>query len=336
MSLSSFSSLGSLIKQSISSGSGSSVATITQTIIQTGVSLLLSGPYTGHSIGISKSGRSIVYVTNTKAVRLSTNYGASFSTVTSTTLNNCTQVCVSDDGVYIILLNWNSSMFISSNSGSSWTSASISGVWSVSMSSTGQYLIATVSANNIYVSTNYGATWTLKVSASNAGILCYINTTGQYMVASQSKGTSLSYQYSNDYGSTFTEKTSGASGYFGRNIAMSNDGSSFVGSWIGTNAITISRNAGSSTSFSSSTILAQITADMFYQLVINGNGNDVYFISGNKIQKSSDLLQTYSAVGSTNVSSGLNLYSSANCKYILTLGSSGNLYLTTNSGITEV
>lgn len=320
--------------------------------IQTNITLLEWG--SGFGFGISKNGNSIAYVNNSKNVMLSTDYGNSFTSIGTTTLTRASQLVVSNDGKYIYFI------YDSGHPGIDRFEKLINGSWSkrnsntilsknpsfIAMNSTGKYLVAIIGYADIVISTDYGVTWTTKVTNVSA-IACSIDTTGKYMVCSLNRGLDMSYYYSSNYGTNWSFVISNYNtNYYGRHIAMSNDGTTFITNWIGNGGISVftySEDSGSTSNFSSSTIRQLFGGVTMHQFVVNADGTDVYFIKNKQLYKTSDNLQTATPLGTTIADIWAYLHASANCKYILTtdVGSvSGtrtcNLFLTTIPDITEI
>jgi photosystem II stability/assembly factor-like uncharacterized protein len=107
--------------------------------------------------------------------KLSTDYGATFTSVLSTITNQIQWVGMSYSGQYMTAgkSTASNSVYISSNYGSSWTNLNLpssgGSVLNISMDNTGQYQwILTNSANKIglFKSINYGSSWS-KISSSD-------------------------------------------------------------------------------------------------------------------------------------------------------------------------
>jgi len=121
------------------------------------------------SVAISQNGNLIIYVaasttSNNSWRYTSTNYGASFTYGGLSTNQIFTDVCTSDTGQYILIVNKGTAstgnFFVSSNSGSSYTSRSTAGggEW-CGMTSNGLVLQVGTPFGNQYSSSNNGVNW---------------------------------------------------------------------------------------------------------------------------------------------------------------------------------
>jgi hypothetical protein len=140
-------------------------------------------------------------------VFISSNYGQTWTNVSSGSTVQMMGVAISGNGQYIILgsnYNATSYIYISSNYGLTWTATSqqIVNGSEVVISNTGQYMLATNLSNNVFLSSNYGANWS---QLPNYGAMLAISSSGQYIaVGSTSTGTYIS----SNYGASFTLNSS--------------------------------------------------------------------------------------------------------------------------------
>lgn len=156
-------------------------------------------------------------------VKVSSDSGATWRTITLPANSSAVDVAMSQDGkyqTYILGTNFYTTggLYSSSDYGVTWTKRSLGANWNnIIISKTGKYQTATMSSSGtllggLYVSADYGATWTLKVSSD----LFYVppkgvamNDTGQYQFYVDSVNKNL--YMSSDYGATWSVKSSFAS-----------------------------------------------------------------------------------------------------------------------------
>ena len=209
-------------------------------------STVLSTEYTG--VAISSTGKYILSaLVNTEArVYLSTDFGASFSTIPGF-INYNRAVAMSSTGQYMVLAvgtGTGCGVYKSSNYGVSWSSnlitAATTNPWmSLSLSGDGKYCIAfgggSTSPNNLlYISSNFNtASPTFNSQAVFANLnadngYSAISVTGQYMTV-LNYGDTTGIAISSDYGVSFTKLTLTTVGIIGINrfeyITMSSDAS---------------------------------------------------------------------------------------------------------------
>jgi hypothetical protein len=185
-------------------------------------------------IAISKNGKYMLVCKPgaSGTVYLSSNFGVSFTSIsTFNTLSN--RACgISNDGQYMVVVVNNGYMYKSSDYGANWsqvTSISTTQNWiAVALSANGNYCIA-VGANptvNAYISSNFSslATFTPKsiftFTGGNTGSVA-ISETGQYIITTANSGTPNKIGISKDYGETFTIVN--ISGFIGT-VSISYDG----------------------------------------------------------------------------------------------------------------
>lgn len=103
---------------------------------------------------------------------------------------------ISYSGQYMIMANWNSSVYLSNNYGQTWTIPSGTGsTTGASISGTGQYMVT--GGNNVYVSTTYGQNWYIALTGQS-NYRSGISGSGQYILTGGS-----SVFYSSNYGVSF-------------------------------------------------------------------------------------------------------------------------------------
>jgi hypothetical protein len=223
---------------------------------------------------ISWSGKFMYALTFSGKALYSTNYGASFTTVTSSSW----KWNWSFDEIYQTRLISNV-LYISSDSGVNFNSTGLTGIIACSISKTGQYIV-TVTSTVASLSTNYGANFTsiktalsgvtnISISLDGTVVLIYCGTTLHSSINSGSTwrthtltgitytGSSLDNKYiygylsnnvyaSSDYGNTFSKKTSSAISNLWA-VYNSADGKYILtttGNYVVTNSIVMSRDYG--------------------------------------------------------------------------------------------
>ncbi|HEY3762058.1 MAG TPA: sialidase family protein [Verrucomicrobiae bacterium] len=127
------------------------------------------------SVASSASGNILVAVShgNTSSVSyilVSVNGGSSWSSFSTTQL--WTSVTCSSSGTNMVAVEGNGSIFISTNTGTTWQlSTNISGAWSsVASSADGSRMVATTTGGLIYVSTDFGAVWSQENSTVSGNL----------------------------------------------------------------------------------------------------------------------------------------------------------------------
>lgn len=99
-------------------------------------------------------------------IRLSSNYGVNWTTVTGLTIGNWNGIGMSSSGEYITVAKESGTLYTSSDYGATWTSRNSNRSWkNVAVSGTGKYQVAGTTNGNLYMSTDYGVTWAAKTSA---------------------------------------------------------------------------------------------------------------------------------------------------------------------------
>ena len=172
----------------------------------------------GRMAAMSYSGKYIVKCPpdNVYTIKLSSNYGATYTTVTvGSSLPLVKNAAMSYTGQVIALVSTQSSgVRISKNFGKTWTLLSTNGTpFSVAMSASGRYILA---GGNL--STDFGDTFTYQDGLPTTSITgTSVSANGQYMIVTNA-GTGY---YSVDYGKTWTSRgTSGSNTTNGTCVAM--------------------------------------------------------------------------------------------------------------------
>jgi len=140
------------------------------------------------SASISDTGNAIVstsFTGSTSYIWCSTNYGQTWTQSSNTFTGNLISTSISANGTYGIVAVPGSSLYYSSNGGSSWSvSNSITANWSsVSISANGTYALATVINGGIYYSINNGQTWAVSYSTANPWNSVSLSASGGYALA---------------------------------------------------------------------------------------------------------------------------------------------------------
>lgn len=190
---------------------------------------------------------------------VSSDYGVNWSTITSTVsyggntltvgFGSITDVSISGDGQYMIILNQtgsgtlrNNYAFLSSNYGSTWSVTRFNSFddkpfYGVDMSSNGAYMFL-AKEGEVLRSTNYGSSWT-SVTGFDASLImqdikCVAD--GSKVIAAKTKSTfgvnTQNPDYlmtSSDYGSTWSNVTSGSGSLKAWSVCEINTSSSGTG-----------------------------------------------------------------------------------------------------------
>jgi hypothetical protein len=160
--------------------------------ISTGLPLFYSGTYGVYpEYAVSSDGKNVIAAHD--YLYRSTNYGASWDTITAVNSPNVSSVWSSADGTKLFATVYNGLIWKSTNSGSTWASVGTTRNWySISASDDGTKVFAVEYGGLIYVSTDSGATWAAKTSTNK-------NWTN---IASDSTGTRIYASADNIYGSS--------------------------------------------------------------------------------------------------------------------------------------
>lgn len=168
------------------------------------------------SVSMSMTGKYVaLLLSGTGGVRLSSDYGTTFTTILATTSG--IGIKMSDDGKYMVYVG-DSSIKVSSNYGSTWTTK-VTGLtinntnnhWPIAMSSDGKYIYVayttTTGTTNGRKSSDYGATWASCYN-KNGGYIC--NHSGNYVSGYYG---SYSTDFFVSYNSFTTTSNSNGNGY---------------------------------------------------------------------------------------------------------------------------
>jgi hypothetical protein len=178
-----------------------------------------AGALQWNACAISATGQYMTVSANGAGVRYSSDYGQTFTQVSTGTIpvaSNVAGIAMSASGQYQIAAAtaFAYGIYYSSNYGQTFTqvSSTTPSTWfQVCMSASGQYASACpYGSNYIYYSTNYGQTWTTSTSsiqATYAGIAC--SASGKFQAAAIGSG---GIYYSINYGVTWTISNITASG----------------------------------------------------------------------------------------------------------------------------
>ena len=196
----------------------------------------------GQYIGAANQGTA---VDGPGTVYISSNFGSTWSQVTSLPTNSWSSITLSSTGQNLVVVGGGSVLtgglsssyvYTSSNYGAMWTQTGILASWTgVACDSTGSMIFAT-SSLGCYISMDFGQTWSLSSQSVNSYIAS--SGSGQYLLS----GSGVLY-VSSDYGATWF--TSGpSSAWYG--VAMSTSGQYMYASQPAAGYIFISSNHGSS------------------------------------------------------------------------------------------
>ena len=165
------------------------------------------------------AGQSAGYASNSGTIYYSSNYGQTWTAVTSSPSNSWGTVAMSTSGQYAIICVSDNSVsvpgpvYISSTYGQTWSATTLSVCGSVAISASGQYMtvvnqsggVSSSSANGIYISNNYGQSWTRTYSAQGTYRVA-MSASGQYQYATW-YATGGDNFYSYNYGQTWASMT---------------------------------------------------------------------------------------------------------------------------------
>jgi hypothetical protein len=232
------------------------------------------------AIGSSANGQYVSACINPGAIYVSNNYGASWTTITTTngvSANSLawTGIALSASGQYQVATIGTGLIYRSTNFGVTWASTASSLAWSaVAISSSGVYVTAVVNGGQIWYSTDYGVTWTAILVANGVSSITLnwsaitMSATGGFQVATINSG--LIY-YSNNFGLNWT--ASAATGAYTA-VGMSSSGQ-YVTAVAGPNVISSSSDYGKTWTTQSATFAWQavaVSSSGQYQIVAGGTG----------------------------------------------------------------
>ena len=120
-------------------------------------------------VSISASGKYII-ATTVDTPQISSNYGLTFSNISSLGSLYSYASAISANGSYMVIANWNGTIRVSSNYGASWTAVTSvpTKTWyGATMSSSGRYItLGVLYGGSVWTSSNFGQTWTERTSLS--------------------------------------------------------------------------------------------------------------------------------------------------------------------------
>jgi hypothetical protein len=156
-----------------------------------------------HAVSVSYNGQYQTMSRYPNTVRVSSNYGASFSDQNFGSVTGWSQGFCSGNGQYQMASMDAGHIFISSNYGSTWTQGTTSSAgWQrLGMSGDGKYCSGHSSDGNCWKSSNYGSSGSWSVAFTGASGPILFSSTGQYQVVNL--GGAL--YYSLDYGVTWPQ-----------------------------------------------------------------------------------------------------------------------------------
>jgi len=217
----------------------------------------LTGTPSMSSFAVTSTGQTIYVGTN--VLNRSTDYGATFSIITTGYDGpQFLATTTSSNGTYVYaLLQYTTSIIVSSDSGATWTAQGSMNVgWTaITCSSSGAYVYATGTDGSsgervMYISTDYGSSWNLVTSfTSNPYFEMNIvscDSTGQYVVVTA--GTDGIYRSAN-YGSTWSRINGNTGGAIGVNwVSIDSDasGANLIAGESTYNCVYHSTNSGTS------------------------------------------------------------------------------------------
>jgi hypothetical protein len=174
------------------------------------------------SAAVSYTGQYLYATVYTGSIYSSSNFGASFSATSASSLG-WNSICCSSSGQYVTSVVYNGSIYYSNNYGVTWTSSGVaSTTWNCcTMSQSGQYQYATTGNNGIWTSTNYGLTWVKTSAPSLTWISITCSGTGQYLMSTVASSSGFIY-YSTNYGATWSITQATVANWSG--VSMSQSG----------------------------------------------------------------------------------------------------------------
>jgi hypothetical protein len=293
-------------------------------------------------IAVSSTGQYMLVATgNATGVYASSNFGASWYSVTGLTTNvafNCT--AMSSTGQYMLasLASSTSTVYLSTNYGVTWTAISSSylpatnAYWALDISSTGQYMaVGAGQANLFYVNNNYGAgAWTTPTTGAPVGYISIaMSATGQYITTCCNSSSSNAGVYlSTNYGVTWASSSLPTLNTWW-NLGMSSTGQYIIASGVG--------NVSISSNYGVNWIMTTIPTSSAYQsCCISSTGQYMFAYTATGGYVSNTYGATWTALTALPAVSGPNMRFSAmsgNGQYILTTLNGNWPYLSRGSDI---
>ena len=311
-------------------------------------SLPSNGNWYWNDLAMSSTGQYMLAANYGGAVSISSNYGVTWSTISTTLPTNVGWhgVSISSTGQYMIAAVTGGGVYLSNAYGVNGTWALISAAnlptnvnwFNATMSSNGQYMLAGINPGAVYLSTTYGVTWSVIPAASlpttGGWVALSISSTGQYMLAASYV---IGYAYlSVNYGSTWAALANGLPS----NSTWGNSGISSSGQYmILTNSITSGAQVYVSTNFGESWVVAPISGTTCWSVVVSATGQFMFAGFSNNLYYSTNYGTTWVVASgiTTNTSVGWNSFSiSSNGQYILAGTTGSVVYLSAGIPITTM
>ena len=157
-----------------------------------GLTWTVSNPSNGNyrQIASSSDGSKLLLASsNSTKLERSTNFGASWATLTNTVTQSWHKVASSADGQVLAAAGLHGTpLYFSTNSGAGWTSTGVNANWNgIAISDSGAVIVAVAGDRAIYVSTDSGATWSNRDSSRNWSDVS-ISNDGTKMIAAVGEG----------------------------------------------------------------------------------------------------------------------------------------------------
>jgi len=239
-------------------------------------------------------------------IYVSSDYGATWISITSTGTQDWRSISISASGKYQTALGYNTSIYVSSDYGSNWSAVTSVGgkIWySTCISASGQYQFA-LTNSTLYLSSDYGFNWSIALSNTAGGSLTHVAVcaSGQYVFVPVN-GVTSSYG-SEDFGKNWILNTIPTSigfqstsisatgqyivaGTYGDGVYISSD---FGRNWSNANNLTLSFNyvgcaiSGSGQYLTVVTLTGSIYTSIrepdYWQVESNTNKNNIYYDKG--------------------------------------------------------
>ena len=189
-------------------------------------------------------------------------------------------VKISDDGTVIVTAGDLAGLYVTTNSGNSWIDRSpdANGYNMLTMNSTGKYIATNVYNNWTYISSNYGISWLSYYAgtanwAGGGGTGIKFNSEGDIL---QVAGYNRNFALSTDSGNFFTTRSAPIGSIF----SLTGDSTGkFISVGSQADGIVNSTNYGNSWS----SVMANTTGGIWYVLVSNSTGKNLYGIQGSTL-----------------------------------------------------
>jgi hypothetical protein len=244
-----------------------------------------------------------------------------------------TSIASSDDGTKLAAVVNNGNIYLSTDSGTTWSVATNAGSRSwrhITSSADGTKLVATVTNSSIYYSTDSGATWTASNSGSRNWGQVDSSSDGSKLIASA--GFALNLFYSTDYGATWASTTAAGARDW-TSVAISADGTRMLAG-VNTGDVYKSLNSGATWGPNG------ITPRIFTSVSMSSNGTKMFAalqttnFAPDYIYYSVNSGSNWSFFSNLGVKSWNSIDVSSDGSVIVAGVTNGNIYLSTDSGIT--